>query len=159
MRNYHHYFTYLQEGGVIQINRQYLPGIRSRGYKLADEYIQQDFIQQRLMRKSLTRHFPDQLARKNWVEQHYGHLTKWFNSDLQIDYMGALAHLEHLYDYEAKRIGIRDAARRFHLRKIGLNKMRSGLFAYSIDSTSGRFHSNLTTLKSELRNFITYGGQ
>lgn len=159
IRNYHQYFAYLQEHGIIQINRQYLPGIRSRGYKLTNEYIQQDFVQQKLTRKGLVRPFQEQIEHRKWLEQHYGHLTKWFNKDLQIDYNGAVAHLERLYEEDAKRMDIRDAARRFHLRKIGLDKIRSGLFSYSVDATSGRFHSNLTTLKSELRNFITYEGQ
>jgi hypothetical protein len=38
-------------------------------------------------------------------------------------------------------------------------KIAQGNFYYGFDTVSGRFHSSLTNLKKELRNFLTYGGQ
>jgi hypothetical protein len=40
-----------------------------------------------------------------------------------------------------------------------INKIANGQFYYNIDDNVGRFHSNLTNLNKELRNFITYNGQ
>jgi len=40
-----------------------------------------------------------------------------------------------------------------------IDKIQRGEFYYNIDKTVGRFHSNLTNIKKELRQFVTYGNK
>lgn len=160
IRNYNQYLTYLVEHKIVETDNQYIVGKKARGYRISDEYIQQGFVQKQLTLKRLIKYSENQKRGDQWVEKEYAYLTKWFNNNLQIDYKGAIECLERLLEADIKKgLGVREASRKYELRKLALDKLNSGLFSYSVDGTSYRFHSNLTTIKSELRKYITYAGE
>jgi hypothetical protein len=97
-------------------------------------------------------------------------LTKWFNNLLQIDIVGATKKVEELFPSPTG--GIRGPLRYFRGKKnapdVGSKKFKALYaihrfankdFYFNIDDNVGRFHSNLTNIKRELRHFITYDGQ
>lgn len=94
----------------------------------------------------------------------YGHLTKWFNEKLKIDVDPATEKVEEMFPEQTG--GIRGTAKGkpsiWHKRYkaiLAINKIANQEFYYSVDENVGRFHSNLTNIKRELRNYITYDGQ
>jgi hypothetical protein len=93
-------------------------------------------------------------------------LTNWFE-ELEIDSIGCRKWLDKHKDYQLKMTGdIRGYVKgkpmpqMKRLRAIySIEKILAKNFRFKIDDNVGRFHSNLTNLKSELRNFLTWRGQ
>jgi hypothetical protein len=83
---------------------------------------------------------------------------------LQINREGAVRAVETIFPI--KTSGIRGTmkgkasnwAKRYRAVQ-AINKIADKKFYYNVDNNIGRFHSNLTNLNKELRNFITYKGQ
>ncbi|WP_232058298.1 hypothetical protein [Nibribacter ruber] len=48
---------------------------------------------------------------------------------------------------------------KYHINLHAALKIGKGNFYHGFDTVSGRFHTSLTNLKKELRNFLTYGGE
>jgi hypothetical protein len=158
MRDYNQYLKYLVDNGVLETDGIYIPGEKSRGYKLADRYEEQELISVEITNRVLIRKRPEDLKKERLLKRHYEHLTKWFNENLQIDHAGAEAYLKELLTREEKT-GDKKAKMKYRLRQLSIDRIRNGDFDYAVDDTGKRFHSNLTNLKSGLRNFITYAGQ
>jgi hypothetical protein len=47
----------------------------------------------------------------------------------------------------------------YNANLLAISKFKNQEYYFSVDSTAGRLHTNLTGLKSELRQFVKYGGQ
>ena len=94
----------------------------------------------------------------------YPHRTKWFNNKLQIDVIGAKQKVEELFPEQTgpirgKRKGKPSDWNRRYKAIYSIEKFARQEFYYSVDNNVGRFHSNLTNIKRELRNYITYNEQ
>jgi hypothetical protein len=168
VHNYKDYLDYLLEQRIIRTDKQYIVGAKSFGYVLNkldyNAEIQQIEIQNFVIRKNR--------AKKNRaIEQEmrttcakYSYLTKWFNDKLQIDAQGAERKIEELFPEPTGAIrGVRKgkASRttKKYSAKLAVQKLATGNFYYKIDENVGRFHSNLTNIKKELRHYITYDGK
>ena len=95
----------------------------------------------------------------------YAHLTKWFNPQLTIDVEGAEKEIEKLFPIRIQsatgvrgQVLMQKADGRFKAMR-AVKRLASGDFYHKVDDNIGRFHSNLTGLKKELRNYITYDGK
>lgn len=167
VRDYNYYINYLLEHGVIEVknNGQYFPGERSRYYKLADQYMDKEVELVEVTNASLTSIRKKEAEEKQILNDEYGYLTKWFNDKLQIDYNGAFAELMHLLygvhgDNIHKKVkGKSSPWEKYQYRLTSLKMFQNGMFRISVDGKVRRFHSNLTNLKSELRQYITYDGK
>lgn len=98
------------------------------------------------------------------TERTHKHLTKWFNKNLLIDFKHAKKLLIELYPPYTRPIGGKKKGEASRYTKIliathALDKLHRQQFYYTVDKSVGRFHSNLTNLKKELRNHITYDNQ
>jgi len=108
----------------------------------------------------------DRLLNKN-----YNYLTRWLNPKLQIDYQGAITRLKQLREHDEESFQEEAAfykqkgkqrslpMERYNMRKYNLELFAQGIFNPKVDRTVKRFHSTLTSLKSELRQYITYDDQ
>jgi hypothetical protein len=76
------------------------------------------------------------------------HLRKYFNSKLTIDFDKAKNWVDKNLDGFSWRCNM-----------LRICQIAKGDFYFYVDKTSGRLHTNLTTLKKELRNFLTYDGR
>lgn len=168
VHNYKEYLDYLLEHRIFRTDKKYIPGAKSMGYVLNklhyDAEIQHIEVQASVVRKNR--------AKKNRaLEQEmkttctkYSYLTKWFNDKLQIDAEGANAKIEELFPepkggIKGTRKGKASRTTKKYSAKLAVQKLAAGNFYYKIDENVGRFHSNLTNIKKELRNFITYDGK
>lgn len=106
--------------------------------------------------------YPDIDAEKSYsiiAEEKLGFLKGFLNKDLKIDKVKAEHFLNLLLTDDLKNNNIEFPTLYYNLRKYNLDKLSDGEYYFHIDSTSGRLHTNLTNLKSELRNILTYKGQ
>ena len=163
------YLEHLLKHGFIRTDMKYIPGIKSKAYLLDDYKKHQakvarvpvtDFVIRKKKRAEL------EIDQKNnqKTEKKHNHMTKWFNSKLVIDAESAIKMIEEMYPEQTGGIrGTRkgkpsDWAKRYKAI-YAINKFANQEFYYSVDDNVGRFHSNLTNIKREIRNFITYDGQ
>jgi hypothetical protein len=168
VHNYNLYLKYLLDQRIIRTDKQYIVGAKSFGYVLNkldyNAEIQQIEIQNFVIRRNR--------AKKNRaLEQEmkvtcskYSYLTKWFNDKLQIDAEGAKRKIEKLFPEPKGAIrgtkrGKAGTNTKKYSAKLAVQKLVNHDFYYKIDENVGRFHSNLTNIKKELRNYITYDGQ
>ena len=168
VHNYKEYLDYLLQHRIFRTDKKYIPGAKSIGYVLNklhyDAEIVEIEIKDFVIRKNRTK-------KKGALEQemkitciNYSYLTKWFNDKLEIDSEGAKAKLEELFP-EPKGVirGVRKgkASRmtKKYCAKLAIQKLLNHDYYYSVDDNVGRFHSNLTNIKKELRHYITYDGE
>ena len=166
--NYKVYLEHLRKHGFIRTDMKYIPGSKSKAFLLNDYKKHQakvvripvtDFVIRKKKRAEL---LIDQKNNQN-TEKRYNHMTKWFNSKLKIDAESAKTMIEAIYPEQTG--GIRgtkkgkpsDWAKRYKAI-YAINKFANQEFYYSVDDNVGRFHSNLTNIKREIRNHITYDG-
>lgn len=180
VRKYNVYLQYLADTYVIDVDRQYVIGEKPRGYKLATGYWGQPL---KPIDISLNRILSAITIVENSIAEHamhkYPYLTKWLeNGGLEINmvvvsnYLTSLANynsaikkarLDHLKLKTNKSKEDRDAIRKCLApepnHQIGAYLIHHKQFRASIDNTAGRLHTNLTNLKSELRQAFTYKGK
>lgn len=158
IHDYRRYMKYLLEVGVLVCDNYYEPGKKSLGYKLADVYAEQEFIHHELKKFSLTRKVASDIEKERWLKRKYGYLIKWFDENLSIDADAAREYLQQLYERDTNA-GDKRAKMKSQLRAMSIDRIERKDFDYTVDDTAERFHSNLTNLKSGLRNFITYNNE
>lgn len=168
VHNYKEYLDYLLEHRIIRTDNIYINGSKSYGYVLNkldyDAEIQQIAVKSSLVRKNRAKKNRALEQEMKTTHAKYCYLTKWFNDKLQIDAEGAYAKIEELFPEPTGAIrGVRKgkASRttKKYSAKLAVQKLATGNFYYKIDENVGRFHSNLTNIKKELRHYITYDGK
>ncbi|MFZ6024572.1 MAG: hypothetical protein ACOYVG_08985 [Bacteroidota bacterium] len=159
VRNYNQYLKYLVDTGVLVVNRQYVPGKKSKGYKFAEKYNSPLTMFQ--YGKTLT---PKSGTRKKLSaeqQRKYGHLVKWFSPEFTIDQQLSRCYIEwelkvnSTRNYKDRKTYVQQYNR--SLASVENFSHRGAIFP-TIDDFGYRFHSPLTNLKSELRNFLKYNG-
>ena len=167
--NYKLYLEHLRKHGFIRTDMKYIPGKKSKAfllnaYKKHQAEVTRIPIIDFVIRKKKRAEIQIDLNNNKKTEKKYQHITKWFNSKLQIDAESAKKMIEAMYPEQTG--GIRgtkkgkpsDWAKRYKAI-YAINKFANQEFYYSVDDNVGRFLSNLTNIKREIRNFITYDGQ
>lgn len=166
--NYKAYLDHLLNHRFINTDKKYIPGKKSFGYRLNSFTFHRATVIKILIKdykvnshklREVTEH-NENLAQ---TRKQYPHLTKWFDH-LQIDADGATKEVEKLYPEQTGPIrGVRkgkaSVGEKRYKAIAAIDKIANKEFYYSVDETVGRFHSNITNLKKELRNYITYDGQ
>lgn len=153
IHNYKSYLIYLIKAGIIETDNQYIVGEKSKGYRFTVKYRTKTKTIKINNLKISSKKKISQRAKNECPE-----LTKWYDSLLTID-----------ADQAEKFIGnniemfINDSSDnpflKYNISIININKIYFQNFSVTIDNTANRFHSNLTNLKSELRNYIIYNDE
>ncbi|MFC5193628.1 hypothetical protein ACFPIK_17780 [Algoriphagus aquatilis] len=176
--NYKDYLDYLKKHGIIQqAPQKYMKSSQNAfikgvcyAYRLNFPY--ENDLSIRLIpiigevhkkrRKPLIK---AQIAAQESVFKKYPILTKWFEH-LEIDLMGSRKWIDSHPKYRLPMgwiKGYKKGESNPQLRRLkalhAIEKIYNKEYRFSIDDNVGRFHSNLTNLKSELRNFLTWKGQ
>lgn len=164
---YKKYLDYLVDADILLYNHSYIVGERSRGYRIAPNFYNGDLIQIPVDKHnlSLKRKLKEKKKEAKQVPEgsdEYYYLTKWFNGKLTIDKEGAFKCIDRLYpvsksNFNRTSKSSKGAGRFKALRAI--QKLSNGDFYYKVDDNIGRFHTNLTNIKKELRDYMSYDGQ
>lgn len=168
IHNYKAYLNHLLTHRFIQTDMKYVVGKKSFGYRLNNYRYHQAAVKRipindLVVRRHKLKEVEELRTKLADTQKHYHHLTKWFEH-LEIDREGAIQRVEKLYPEQTGPIrGTRKGkASDWEKRYRGIQaieKIANKEFYYSVDDNVGRFHSNLTNLKKELRNYITYDGK
>jgi hypothetical protein len=166
VKNYLEYIDYLLEQGIIERDNQYIPGVKSIGYRFNRYFtgIREIELTDKRFAKKLEQE--DKLPKP--VEPGYRHLVKWYNSNLKINYEAAMAFISA--DFYRKRRNsdlvewtksnvMKDPRQQFISAQLNIKKIVAANFSISVDSRVFRLHSVLTNIRSELRNCLSYDGQ
>lgn len=165
--DYKDYINYLLEQGVLSRD-YYLVDEKAFGYCLnfttidVNNPIQLIPLKDNLIIKKIS---GDEFLKKTFSKAHleYSHLTKWFNPKLRINVKKAERYLlkmqVSLNDKTLSKKGKKELQDSIFSNSRAVHDLKYQNFHYKIDNNIGRFHSNLTTLKKELRNYITYDGK
>lgn len=170
IRDYRKYLDYLVTHGVLIENKQYIKNKQSKSFKLTPIYntkIKPTYITKRTLIKSILKFIYleqkvdsdidlNDVNAENYNIEIPFHLKKWFNEKLTIDFKRATEYLQNLFEIEKEELGAEKAQSKFNRRYVILLKLNRGEYSCSIDRTAGRFHTNLTQLKGELRQFLKY---
>jgi hypothetical protein len=157
IRNYNQYLDYLLNTGLYMSDSTWVPGKKSTGYKYTDKYnatVKPVFIQDAGFVKNLRKTtLQDYINR-----QKYHYLVQWFNPYLKIDSEKAIDCALDIYNRQKEENEER-ALQNLKRNLINIDRINNQDYMLKVDDTVGRFHSNITLLKSELRQFLTYDGQ
>lgn len=158
VHEYRKYIDYLIDNNILECDYHYIKGEKSLGYRFVEEFrtpvATVDLHKTSLQKKARV------VSKYNFqMQDKYDYLYKWFNPDLQIDFSGSLDYLRQQYAVDNTDVKVKNPTRKFNSSFVSLHRLVNQDYYFSIDSTAGRCHTNLTSIKSELRNFITYDGQ
>jgi hypothetical protein len=176
--NYKGYLDFLKKHNIIEQARQkYKKGDPSKGikgicfsFRLKFPYQDRLYIKRvpiigevyKRERKVLIKNLAKS-QRQNFKK--YPIFTKWFEN-LEIDVEGCEEWIDSHPDYKLRYGALKGygiAMPRPQLKRLkalySIEKINRRDFNFTFDDNVGRFHSNLTNLKSELRNFLTWEGQ
>jgi hypothetical protein len=179
VRKYNQYLAKLCEINILETDGQFIIGKKAFGYKflpphqsspLAKYEIEDPVFAKKLMTLRLV---PEELKGE------YDHLTQWFNGLLRINEAAAQAFIVE-YQKSVKKMAVQEIFNMWtgpesdprELKKFsrlafdepydyqfGVLRINQDWYTLKVDETAGRFHSNLTNLKSELRHALTYNGE
>jgi hypothetical protein len=167
--NYKEYVTFLTKHKIIATDNHYIIGSKSKGYYFVnltpslEEPLEEVQVKDKVIKAKLASQLYWEFITKHETKK-YGHLTKWFNQDLKIDYKRSLKKLDKVFckarqpkAYSKEEIE-EESIKKFK-NLIAINNIHKQSFFCSVDFNIGRFHSNLSTLNKKLRPFITYKGK
>lgn len=180
IRKYRIYLDYLIQHKIIIEDKQYFVGVKSRNFKFSDAF-NSKVIPYKLTKKTLVNNifnslYPsiEKIEKKRAIYkalnnrnsnntnpdffERPNHLEKWFNNNLQVNLIEAKEYLNDLLTQGQNQGGV-NPMKKYCSRLISIEKLARREFNFNTDSTSGRLHTNLTTLKSELRNYLNYDNQ
>lgn len=164
VREYADYLKYLVETGVFEkrTNYKYKVGVTSSGYRFTDRYNtvpkRMKISRYRLIKAICSNNKKEEKIIVDVSKEPLDYLEKWWNDKLQFDYTEAKKWLDETLQKEVEQ-NKPHCERRYFVRRIVIEKFKNREFIIHQDSTSGRVHTLLTQLKSELRQFINYDGQ
>jgi hypothetical protein len=175
MYSYRTCLNYLIDTGILTTDGSYIVGFESIGYDFTDPYIGLGFNEYIVKSSQYKRTLNVKLAsiekERNKNSQPVKHLLTSFDAKrFTIDSHGAnewieksrIAHLEAVaIKYPGQELA--DYYRRIHekhdLYRVSADFFKTGNYHCLLDQTGYRFHSALTNLKSELRNFLSFDGK
>ena len=186
IHDYRPHLDYLIHCGIIIEDSQYIVGQKSKGIKFTSEYSFQKVKRKHITRKPIIKAVIEN-STQNLIEcmEQYYYLGKWWNTQkLEIDYDAAKAFLikeqeEKVTLFESKygksevevfdnrlslpprekRDKVKYPTKQYNAALMLIDKLQKYEYLTKIDKTSGRFHTLLTQLPSNLRKFVTYDGK
>jgi hypothetical protein len=169
IQNYRQYLDYLiNDLKIIESNYHYIVGHQSIGYRLTEKYrttVEAVSFTDRCFYKTLKTH----KNKKDLSVKHLKYLTKWFNDGLEINLDAVMMFLaeenviKNLYpnlrDYDRNHKKYKKPINQYNHAKMSAEKLSWQDYYLMLDDNVYRFHSNLTNMRSVIRNAVTYNGQ
>lgn len=157
IHNYKKYLDYLVDNGIFETDNHYVVGEECKGFRFTKQFrtlVKPEPITMYTLVKNIESKTKFEIS----MDKKYAHLRKWFNDKLQIDYEGAMKYLQDQYEHNEKT-GMENALLKFNANSVSAYRLKEHDYIFTVDNNVGRLHTNLTILKSEIRNFLTYDGK
>lgn len=157
VRKANDYFKWLCDVGVLEFGTDYRAGEQSKSFRLTSNYRTQVMpyeIQLNTLNKGIIRVKSTMKKQLYLKTKPYQEIETYLSS--KIDGLK--------YDYQAAMEAIECASGSMSIGSYNttiesIERLKNGEYFWTIDQTSHRFHSNVTNLKSEFRQFFTYKGR
>jgi len=173
--NYKEYLNYLiNVVKIIETDNQYFVGSKSKGFRLTEEYRCEVAIHT-ISEQTFYRKLKVERNNKIASVKHLNYLTKWFDEKLEIDidYVNKFLAEEYALKkdnkslWQSKKVNTYGKVEVKYKRpidqlnhaKISAEKISRQDYYLLHDDNVYRFHSNLTNMRSVIRNAVTYDGQ
>lgn len=179
VRDYKPYLSYLIENGIIESNESYEVGKISKGFRYTPTFsseVTPEFITDFTLKKNINDYWNSKYNKQDGSS----FLKKWFVG-LEFDFGKATDFLQQLHalerDYYISKVKTKKAIKNRAIKATQRYNSRfiiaSMLNQFTLlpqaqkktnnpahrDHNVKRYHTLMTTMKSELRNFITYKGE
>jgi len=170
IRGYKRYLRYLLDSGVFVTDNHYVTGEKCRGFKYSDLYAESEPAEIQI-ENPIPYIVREQFMQQRRHESDVKYLYHWYHQGkLEIDYPSAVNCAYQMKEarfrqgYETWSYNVKTRRRKFprnqyHAALINIGAMEAGDYNAHKDENIHRFHSRLTSLQKELRNFVTYDGQ
>lgn len=168
VQNYKEYLNYLEfDLKIIESDHQYIVGEKSKGFRFIEKYRTQVIVRPILdwtLRKKLIL----LENRKNIQSNRLKYLTKWFNSGLEIDFNSVQKFIDEELKIKMEHPELKDFGKngklispinQYNNSIICSEKILRKEFNLIQDNNVFRLHTNLSNLRSVLRNALTYKGE
>ena len=162
--HYKKYINYLLICGILEEHKQYITGQKSSGLKFTPAYRNCKIKRYGIKRKTLIKAIlTSNNENKVSSNEKHPYLAKWWKTDLlSIDYASALKylddrlniHLTHVYGKMEQH-----PFEKYNSAFMTIDKLHRREYLMKVDTTAGRFHTLLTQLDKELRQYITFNGK
>jgi hypothetical protein len=187
IHDYRAHLDYLISCEIILENHQYFVGKKSGGIKFTPEYEFVKIHRIYIRKKTLIKAILSNSIEKNVLDMpEFHYLYKWWNTNkLHIDYLGAKYFLEkrletdlslffdkHKVTEQAyfcaqlektereRKVGkVKYPTKQYNAAIAIIDKLHNHEYLMKVDPTAGRFHTLLTQLPKDLKQFITYNNK
>ncbi len=157
IHDYSRYLTYFIENTIMETDNQYIKGQKSKCFRFTDQFqtpITPVVIDNKRYIQTLNTLSKYEIR---MIKKYY-YLFKWFNDDLNIDFPKANEYIwQQLKNNRA--LHIENALLKFNSYFLNIDRFNKKNFYFIVDTSVSRLHTNIVVMKSELRNFISYGGK
>lgn len=159
IRDYRKYIEYLKGRGIVTESSFYIPGKVSKGLRFTKPY-NSKITPVKITKWTLIK----SIVYKKWkynklTTEELFYLKGWFNEEIEVDFNKGFIYLSNEYIKDVNNLEIKHPMLRFNSRLLALQKLYRKEYNFHVDSTGNRLHTELTQLKSELRNCIKYNGK
>ncbi|GAB3710098.1 hypothetical protein GCM10027592_46780 [Spirosoma flavus] len=163
--HYQKYIRYLLEVGILECDFVCEPGAKCYGYRYTSNYRTKAVVETIREDKDywlLVKHKRQKKQIKQTALAMYPILVHWFDG-LVLHTEVALAHIEATYQTELMASGKSatkqaNAINRYNAHLAMIERFNDPESSFAVDESGHRFHSKLTNLWSQLRQFVTYNG-
>ena len=171
---------WLKYAGVIESDNHYEIGLRPKGYRLTEKYFHSPPVEKKIKKSTLIKKMKQKSPKQKKTQSKYDYLYTFFDG-LEIDKERADLYAWDFYqNYNQEYQGLLEqyndmiSCSRFSQKSIKkpkfpisrlnydlhqIDKIATKDFTFVQDDTSSRLHTNLTSIRSGLRDFISYKGE
>lgn len=158
-RDYKFSLDYLLNTKIIESDGKFIRGEKCMGYCISNQYLS-GITEYEYKSKHFTyilgKNLRDYEQNKDVKLKNYHFLSQWFKCDyLKFDYLAAC---DFNYLNFKNAVG-KNNTPLYSIYDYTLKKIQKYDYTILVDDTSGRFHSPLTNVKTEFRQFFSYQGQ
>lgn len=158
IRDFSFYREWFTDVGLIECDWQYIVNEKSYHYRFAEKFRTKIKPFEYEIKKTLAKKMRASENISAYHKHEYPELRSWFNSKLTIDVNLAMDYLDLKHRVERNE-DKEKALYKYNSAVIGVDKMADHNYHYSVDDTAGRFHTNFTSMPSEIRNFTKFDGK
>ena len=158
-RRYNLHLDYLIQHGILETDNHYIPIKKSKGYRIAEKYMDGKLKEVLISDKALIRNLDRQHNNIDIrIKKKYKHLFEWWNENLTID---SEAALEFCYAQigKSKERDYYGAFIKAYSNLLSIKWLENEYWWFTVDSKGNRLHTNITNLNSALKSFVKYAGQ
>jgi hypothetical protein len=171
---------WLKYAGVIESDNHFEIGLRPKGYRLTEKYIHSAPVEKKIKKSTLIKKMKQKSRKQKKTQSKYDYLYTFFDG-LEIDKERAERYAcDFFQNYSKEYQGLLEqyndmiSCSRFSQKSIKkpkfpisrlnydlhqIDKIATKDFTFVQDDTSSRLHTNLTSIRSGLRDFISYKGE